>query len=110
MNVYYIISCNIQFSRAKDVLKYDLGLQLTIIFGLCLHGYTRLAATHCILHPHPHFILGRGSKTIQSGGEDILSKYARLKWGCRIQGRTILHHIASDGAAPMISACSPLYK
>ena len=59
---------------SRDPLYNHLEVQLTINFSLCSHGYTGLAATYTILHPDPHFILGRVSEVIQNGGEDILPK------------------------------------
>ena len=58
---------------SRDPLYNHLEIQLTVNFSLCSHGYTGVTVTHCILHSHPHIILGRGSEAIHSGGVDVLS-------------------------------------
>ena len=92
------------------VLLLPSEIQLTINFSLCCHGYTGATTTHSILHPDPHFILGWGSEVIQSCRQDIAWKHLCLKMGLRFSNTMILHHIASDWAAPIISGCSPLYR
>ena len=53
--------------------------QLTVRFSLCPLGCTGDTVTHCILPPHPHFILSGGSEAIQSCRRDILFNKQCLK-------------------------------
>ena len=59
---------------SRDPLYNHLEIQLTVNFSLCSHGYTGVTVTHCILHRHSHFILGRGREIIQCCRDNILSK------------------------------------
>ena len=53
-----LLSVDQGIMSSRDPLYNHLEIQLTVNFSLCSHGYTGVAATHCILHCHPHFILG----------------------------------------------------
>lgn len=80
----------------------------TIWVSSSLHGRTGITGTHSILPPHPHIVRGKRSKSCQGCAQDSTSDWLHREVRSKFWGVPVLHYIASDRAAPIISACSPL--